>query len=383
MKISSELFPFDQDVFLCYIYVPPRLNLDLYEQLETHIIKYNDIGKVFVMGDVNCRTSDGLDYFVFDKYIDQNLTFMNNCEIPVRVNQDRILDYNGRYFLDLCQSTGLLIANGRLLNDQGKGKYTFCSQQGQSTVDYLLLNFTDFELLSHFDILEFNEHSDHAPISFNIRLLCEHTLENDEQECSEHEIGRKIVWDSEKVTDFQSSLLNNNAHIQQFTSDVSTEPIDDVVNTFSHFLHDQAFDTFGKTYSQKKSNHHDRTNKKWFDSTCRDARNSFKAARNSFNRNRNENNRIKFTRARTYYNRAKIKAQQRFRIQEGRRLNNLAKSEPRRFWINIKKSYKKSNVEADKLNVQDLHDHFHSLFGEQYNEHTNAEPDLNHITTKS
>ena len=114
MKISSELFPFDQDVFLCYIYVPPRLNLDLYEQLETHIIKYNDIGIVFVMGDVNCRTSDGLDYFVFDKYIDQNLTFMNNCEIPVRVNQDRILDYNGRYFLDLCQSTGLLIANGRL-----------------------------------------------------------------------------------------------------------------------------------------------------------------------------------------------------------------------------------------------------------------------------
>ena len=54
MKISSELFPFDQDVFLCYIYVPQRLNLDLYEQLETHIIKYNDIGKVFVMGDVNC-----------------------------------------------------------------------------------------------------------------------------------------------------------------------------------------------------------------------------------------------------------------------------------------------------------------------------------------
>ena len=46
------------------------------------------------------------------------------------------------------------------------------------------------------------------------------------------------------MTDFQSSLLNNNAHIQQFTSDVSTEPIDDVVNTFSHVLHDQAFDTF-------------------------------------------------------------------------------------------------------------------------------------------
>ena len=143
VKISSELFTFDQDVFLCYIYVPPRLNLDLYEQLETHIIKYNDLGKVFVTGDLNCRTSDELDYFIFDKYLDQNLTFMNNHEIPVRVNQDRILDYNGRHFLDLCQSTGLLIANGRLLNDHDKGSYTFCSHQGQSTVDYLLLNLSE------------------------------------------------------------------------------------------------------------------------------------------------------------------------------------------------------------------------------------------------
>ena len=65
-----------------------------------------------------------------------------------------------------------------------------------------------------------------------------------------------IVWDNEKVIDFQTSLMNKNGYIQQFMYDVSTEPIDDVVNTFSYFLHDQAFDTFGKAYSQKKSTHH-------------------------------------------------------------------------------------------------------------------------------
>ena len=69
VKISCELFPFDQDVFLCYLYVPPKSNLDLYEQLESHIIKYNAIGKVFVTGDFNCRTANELDYFVFDKYL--------------------------------------------------------------------------------------------------------------------------------------------------------------------------------------------------------------------------------------------------------------------------------------------------------------------------
>ena len=117
---------------------------------------------------------------------------MNNHEIPVRVKQDRILDYNGRHFLDLCQSTGLLIANGRLLIDHDKGSYTFCSHQGQSTVDYLLLNLSDFETLSHFDILELNEYSDHAPISFNIQLLSEQTQTNDKQDFGEREISRKL-----------------------------------------------------------------------------------------------------------------------------------------------------------------------------------------------
>ena len=63
----GENFIFDQDVFLCYIYVPPISNLGLYEQLESHIIRHNELGKVYFTGDLNCRTSDGLDYFIFDK----------------------------------------------------------------------------------------------------------------------------------------------------------------------------------------------------------------------------------------------------------------------------------------------------------------------------
>ena len=60
------------------------------------------------------------------------------------------------------------------------------------------------------------------------------------------------------------------------------------------------------------------------------------------------------------------------------------------FWKNINKSYKKKkqqqqqknkkkkkpNVKADLLTAQDLHDHFKSLFGEQYTDQANSEPDL-------
>ena len=43
----------------------------------------------------------------------------------------------------------------------------------------------------------------------------------------------------------------------------------------------------------------------------------------------------------------------------------------------MKKPYKKENVEAKNLNIQDLHDHFKNKFGEQYTGQDNTEPDLN------
>ena len=188
VKISADLFPFDQDVFICHIYIPPNsTNNDIYDQLETDIVKYNELGKVYVTGDMNCRTADALDYFIFDKYLDQQFSNINILDIPVRINKDRILDYKGRYLIELCQSTGLLIANGRLLGDENIGSFTFCSHQGQSTVDYLLLNYSDFETLSHFEILNFNEFSDHAPIAYSLYI----TSNSEHHDCDDNGISRK------------------------------------------------------------------------------------------------------------------------------------------------------------------------------------------------
>ena len=47
----------------------------------------------------------------------------------------------------------------------------------------------------------------------------------------------------------------------------------------------------------------------------------------------------------------------------------------------MKKPYKKENVEAKELNIQDLHDHFKTMFGEQYTGQDNTEPDLNQNIT--
>ena len=102
VKLSNELFPFEEDVYICHTYIPPNVSkvfyssiIDLFEQLELGIVKYNNMGKVYVSGDLNSRTSHSLDYFEFDKYLDQNLPVLNTCDKPVRVNKDRVIDHYG------------------------------------------------------------------------------------------------------------------------------------------------------------------------------------------------------------------------------------------------------------------------------------------------
>ena len=315
------------------------------------------LGKIYITCDFNSRTASSVDYIEFDKYIDQDLSMvLDTCNIPERTNKDRVLNYNGLRLIGLCHTTGMLIANGRLLNDKYIGKFTFCSHIGQSTVDYLLMNFTDFNTLSYFDILEFNEHSDHAPVSFHLLLKPKNAEHN--QEIKTESITRKIVWDKSKVEHFKLQLQNKQDSFNQLITE-HTDSIDNTVHSFTRLLHDIAFDTFGKTFQTKASHiEHTKTHNAWFDIDCNTARRDFNTARNNFNRVKNDEARRNFTRARTRYNKVKKKAKQKFKIQEGQRISKLAKRDTRKFWKSLRKTFKKKQDEADSLTVHDLHEHF-------------------------
>jgi len=106
---------------------------------------------------------------LYDKYLDENQPFICNPDIILRCSsKDKIIDTNGRYLLQLCHVTGLLIANGRLGKDT-LGKFTFCNSRGASVVDYLLLKNDTFNLIENFTVDEFNEFSDHACLVFSLR----------------------------------------------------------------------------------------------------------------------------------------------------------------------------------------------------------------------
>ena len=139
----------------------------IFELLEADIAKYQNLGKVFVCGDINARTGCEPDYILFDHYIEAGLNInIESTDIPPRKNKDHVIDSYGKRLIELCKTTNLLITNGRL--DKDFGEFTFYGQKGCSAVDYLLLSLLDFETISPFNVCETTEFSDHAVITFGI-----------------------------------------------------------------------------------------------------------------------------------------------------------------------------------------------------------------------
>ena len=158
---------------------------------------------------MNGRTSDYSDILHFDRYIENNDLFQDMSHVPPRTNKDKILDQHGRRLLDLCKSTNFIIANGRLCDDFSVGEYTFCSTQGMSTLDYVLLESTDLYSLSNFQVLALNEFSDHAPLFFSFasyKSRISASMKHDEtvQEA-------KVFWDATKEKLFKNELIESHA----------------------------------------------------------------------------------------------------------------------------------------------------------------------------
>ena len=77
-------------------------------------------------------------------------------------------DFNGTQLLDLCKSTSVNIVNGRL--DEGQS-FTYFSRHGSSVIDYMLMKPESFCYINSFEILPFNEFSDHTPLKLSLNVF--------------------------------------------------------------------------------------------------------------------------------------------------------------------------------------------------------------------
>ena len=68
VKLDKTFFGFDDDIYLCFVYIPPSNyvyfmshEVGFFEALERYIQKYIEYGKVSVIGDLNARCGDRSD----------------------------------------------------------------------------------------------------------------------------------------------------------------------------------------------------------------------------------------------------------------------------------------------------------------------------------
>ena len=210
-KLNNKCFKTANDVYLSCVYISGEnspaynhIDVDLFSILQSDITHFQSHGTVLLCGDWNARVGNGSrpDSIVCDRYVDSidDDDYLPDVPLPRR-SLDSICNPHGIKLLDLCKSTSMRIANGRLGSDHQIGTYTYTCHTGSSVIDYLLLSQHDFSHIANFKIGSFCEWSDHAPLSFDIGCNIDAT-ENDNM----HFWYTKINGKSHSETNFVEVL---------------------------------------------------------------------------------------------------------------------------------------------------------------------------------
>lgn len=146
-KLEKDFFGLEKDLFVCACYIPP-LNSPYYKDdfsiLEGEISQLSGRGNILVIGDLNARIADKLDFIESENDINDTLHNLLPdeyiCDFNItRNSQDKMFNNQGQQLLDLCIASQLRILNGRYIGDK-LGNLTCYKANGASTVDYALAN---------------------------------------------------------------------------------------------------------------------------------------------------------------------------------------------------------------------------------------------------
>ena len=234
---------------------------------------YSTEGVVLLTGDLNSRT--GVRYDYIENAPGRNTTYADlymNETPELRKSHDKTVNRFGDLLLDLCKASNLCIVNGRLYGDTN-GSYTCMTANGESVVDYLLTTFSNFGLLSDFQVLPFNEYSNHSPLTFTIRVNSSCVRETTRE-------WQSFQWNAENKDIFRTRLSENMPDFMNEFSNFTTAPnsqekVNNMTSNVTNSINataDKLFVKNHKTFANNKFNQASRARKEmavWYDDECR------------------------------------------------------------------------------------------------------------------
>ena len=285
LKLLKSFFGFNNDIYLCFAYIPPAnssytirtgLNKDIFDNMEESISRYSKKGDVIIMGDLNAHineseldfilhdANDKYDSFLPDDYVADSVYCKRNTCIPQLTNT------YGRNILDICLNAQLRILNGRTLGDTG-GKMTFLNAQGMAIDDYCICSANILPSVLSFVVEDFYPTlSDHCPITLTLQSIFTELVDMTPLIPVIGGTWSKIREEifSRNMIQYKNSFLEIHEQITEIQetdnpSDV-TRKINGLMNDFAALLQKAAQFKARDPKRTKKRKH----NKPWFDANC-------------------------------------------------------------------------------------------------------------------
>ena len=370
-KLSKELILSENDAYYCICYIPPEdsavyrnvnsslHNFDFFEQINSDVRKYSDLGDIYLLGDLNSRTGLTHDYISdihLDRYV--NMPQTAAVSLPVRKNHDSHVNNYGLKLLTLCKENDLCIVNGR--KECGKCTFnaTYRNRPVSSLVDYVIVNKECYNYIANMCVMDINEYSDHCPVVFT--LQCAET-ENDES-VLEYD---KIVWDSTPNVDFLD-LVESKCNIFDSINEklLSGETdINECMKSFTDTVYDISYTCYGKSFTNRPKKK--KRKSLWFDEQCRNAKSVFCNMKRCFIADNSDENKLAFLNARKQFMKVKRCAKNRFYRNEKIQISNISKNSPRKFWNYIKK-FKNAKKDCNNISMDEFKNYFETISNERY-----------------
>jgi len=373
IKCCKNYFSLEHDIYVCFLYIPPANSnyyimhdIGFFEQLDLDVRKYSDLGFVSVIGDLNARCGQKSDILnnvnEYSRYIDAVDPDQIQFDLPHRFSLDDTVNTHGNRLFDLCLSSSLKIVNGRIGDDAGTGSFTFMSSKGQSLIDYVLCTYELFPFILDFNVHDFQTCSSHAAIEVKININSKLSSGNIESQSRD-----KIVWNSDESYKYADSVNTDIDSIVNIVNCITSNDIDvnNGVKNISNILYDKAFALFGQPARAPKKHSCKRKFKSpWYNADCESSRREFRKSNRAYRTCQSQDNRNLLLANRRRYSLVKRRARAKHVIDQKRRLHNLAKYQPRKFWNEIKKYKNKNSNRECKISQEDFYAHFKNLFND-------------------
>jgi exonuclease III len=126
IKLCKHVFGMEKDLYICGVYIPPTSSpyaiQHPFESVENDMVNLSNDCDFLLMGDMNARSGNKLDYVPNDNKnnVDDQTTNSLSINVPhlsERFNEDFQLNPLGKSMLNFCSNCQLYIVNGRTLGD--------------------------------------------------------------------------------------------------------------------------------------------------------------------------------------------------------------------------------------------------------------------------